>query len=291
MSNAKENAEKKILVMGATGKTGSRVLHRLTQLGWPVRIGSRSAEPKFDWMDEATWKPTLQNINAVYITFQPDLAVAGAVDIIRRFAETAVKAGVQKLVLLSGRGEVEAQQCEQIIMDSGVEWTIIRASWFNQNFSEGNFLEPILAGYVALPAGNVGEPFVDTDDIADVAVAALTGEGHNEKVYEVTGPRLLTFKEAVEEIANATGRSIQYEQVPMDAYASVLTEHNVPGELITLITYLFKEVLDGRNAVVTDGIQQALGRKPTDFAEYVRKTAASGVWGKLSHTPEPHQTA
>ena len=278
MSNTKSKNEKKILVIGATGKTGSRVLQRLTTLGWPVQRASTSSDPKFNWNDSTTWKPAFENINAVYVSFYPDLAMPGTVEIIKSFTNTAVKSGVKQLVLLSGRGEEEAQACEKLIMNSGVDWTIVRASWFCQNFSEGNFLEPILAGHVALPAGDVGEPFVDADDIADVAVAALTEDGHNKKIYEVTGPRLLTFKEAVQEITKATGRSIEFERVPMNAYASVLQEYGLPKEMILLITYLFTEVLDGRNASLTDGVQQALGRKPTDFSEFVKKAAATGVW-------------
>jgi len=278
MSNTKSKTEKKILVIGATGKTGSRVLQRLTKLGWPVQRASTSSDPKFDWNDSTTWKPALENINAVYVSFYPDLAMPGTVEIIKSFTNTAVKSGVKQLVLLSGRGEEEAQACEKLIMNSGVDWTIVRASWFCQNFSEGNFLEPILAGHVALPAGDVAEPFVDADDIADVAVAALTEDGHNKKLCEVTGARLLTFKEAVQEITKATGRSIKFERVPMNAYASVLQEYGLPKEMILLITYLFTEVLDGRNASLTDGVQQALGRKPTDFSEFVKKAAATGVW-------------
>jgi uncharacterized protein YbjT (DUF2867 family) len=182
--------------------------------------------------------------------------------------------------LLSGRGEEEAQACEKVVMNSGVDWTIVRASWFNQNFSEGNFLEAILVGHVALPAGDVGEPFVDADDIADVAVAALTEEGHNEEIYEVTGPRLLTFREAIREIADATGKNIQYEQVTMEEYAAVLKQYELPDNLIWLVTYLFTEVLDGRNANLTDGVERALGRKPTDFSEFIKKSLASGVWDK-----------
>jgi uncharacterized protein YbjT (DUF2867 family) len=238
-----------------------------------------SGNPKFDWNDEATWENALNNIKSVYISYYPDLAIPGASQSIEQFTKLAVKKGVQKLVLLSGRGEEEAQQCEKVVMSAGVDWTIVRASWFCQNFSEGNFLEPILAGHVALPAGNTGEPFIDVDDIADVAVAALTEEGHSKKLYEVTGPRLLTFKEAIGEIAKATGRTIQYEQVPVEDYAGVLAEYGLPKDVIWLVTYLFTEVLDGRNESVADGVQQALGRKATDFSEYVKKVAATGVWG------------
>lgn len=278
MSKGIENPAQKTLVLGGTGKTGSRVVQRLTECSWPVRIGSRSANPAFDWLNEATWEPVLQGVDAVYITFQPDLAVPGAVASIQSFVKTAVETGVRKLVLLSGRGEPEAEACEQIVMKAGVDWTILRASWFNQNFSESYLLDPILAGYVTLPVGNVAEPFIDVDDIAEVAVAALTENGHTGQLYELTGPRLLTFEEAVGEIARTTGRSIQYEPISMSAYAAMLKEYDIPEAFVALLTYLFTEVLDGRNASLADGVERALGRKPTDFSDYVRKTAIAGVW-------------
>ncbi len=270
---------RQILVIGSNGKTGRRVLQRLNDRGVPAAGATFSGNPKFDWNDEATWEKSLNNITSVYISYYPDLAIPGAVKSIEQFTKLAVKKGVQKLVLLSGRGEEEAQQCEKVVMGAGVDWTIVQASWFCQNFSEGNFLEPILAGHVALPAGNIGEPFIDADDIADVAVAALTEEGHSNKLYEVTGPRLLTFKDAIAEIAKATGRTINYEQVPINEYSAVLADYGLPKEVIWLVTYLFTEVLDGRNQFVVDGVEQALGRKATDFSEYVKKAAATGVWG------------
>jgi uncharacterized protein YbjT (DUF2867 family) len=280
MSNDSSISKKKILVLGANGKTGSRVLQKLTSLGWPVQPGSRKGNPKFDWEDPSTWAPALNGFHSVYVSFQPDLAVPRAVEIIRKFSDTAFKSGIKKLVLLSGRGEADAERCENIVINSGIDWTIIRASWFSQNFSEGSFLDPVLAGHVALPVGNIGEPFVDADDIADVAVAALTQDGHSKKLYEVTGPRLLTFQQAVAEIASATRRDIQFAQIPFDEYKVALNQYGLPPELVSLITYLFTEVLDGRNASLTNGVQEALGRKPKDFSEYVRETAATGVWNK-----------
>ena len=270
---------RQILVIGSNGKTGRRVLQRLNDRGVPARGATFSGNPTFNWNDAATWENALNSIKSVYISYYPDLAIPGTVKTIEQFTQLAVKKGVQKLVLLSGRGEAEAQQCEKVVMNSGVDWTIVRASWFCQNFNEGNFLEPIQAGHVALPAGNIGEPFIDADDIADVAVAALTEDGHSNKLYEVTGPRLLTFKDAIEEIAKATGRTINYEQVPIKDYSAMLAEYGLPKDVIWLVTYLFTEVLDGRNQFVADGIQQALGRKATDFSEYAKKTAATGVWG------------
>ncbi|HET9448773.1 MAG TPA: NmrA family NAD(P)-binding protein, partial [Steroidobacteraceae bacterium] len=181
-------------------------------------------------------------------------------------------------VLLSGRGEPEAQACEEIVKNSGLEWTVLRCSWFNQNFSENYLLEPILAGEVALPVADVREPFVDADDIADAAVAALMDDKHVGQLYELTGPQLLTFAEAIEQIARASGRKIRYVHIPMDEYVAALEQAQLPADLIALIKYLFSEVLDGRNAYLADGVQSALGRAPTEFGEYVRRAAASGAW-------------
>ena len=192
---------KPILVLGATGKTGRRVMERLTVAGMPVRAGSRAADPPFDWNDQTTWTPVLKGVAKVYITFQPDVAVPGATELVRLFTKEAVAAGVEHLVFLSGRGEEEAQAAEGVVREAGVAWTILRASWFAQNFSESFLLEPLLDGHVALPAGDIPEPFVDVNDIADVAFAALTEPGHADQLYELTGPRMLTFVEAVAEIA------------------------------------------------------------------------------------------
>ena len=179
---------------------------------------------------------------------------------------------------MDGRGEEEAQLCERIVQEAGVEWTVVRASWFNQNFSEGEFLGMVLDGAITLPAGDVPEPFVDIDDIADVAVAALTDDGHNGKIYEVTGPRMLTFTEVAQELSRAAGREIQFVQIPKEAFAGAIAESGAPDEIAWLLNYLFETVLDGRNAYVCDGVQRALGREPTDFADYARRVAASGVW-------------
>lgn len=269
---------KPTLILGGTGKTGRRVAERLTRRGLPVRIGSRSVEPPFDWENSATWPAALRDVGGVYISYYPDLAAPGAADAILSLTNLAVKSGVPRLVLLSGRGEPEAQRCEQIVRDSGAEWTLVRASWFCQNFSENYLLEPVLAGEVALPVGNVGEPFVDADDIADVAVAALTDDRHVGQLYEVTGPRLWTFAEAIAEIGRVTNRNIRCVQIPMEEYASMLKSAQLPPEFVTLITYLFTDVLDGRNASVADGITRALGRAPRDFSQYAQDTAATGVW-------------
>lgn len=266
------------LVLGGTGKTGRRIAAGLESRGVPVRIGSRSASPPFDWHHDSTWDACLDAVEAVYINYAPDLAVPGATDAIRAFVDRARRCGVRRLVLLSGRGESEAQACERIVQESALEWTVVRASWFNQNSSEGAFLDMVRAGEITLPAGATPEPFVDVDDIAEVAAAALADPGHAGQVYEVTGPRLMTFTDIAAELSDAAGREIVYREVPHEAFVDGVRDSGAPSQVIWLMDYLFSTVLDGRNAHLTDGVERALGRSPKDFSDYVREASATGVW-------------
>ena len=268
-----------ILVLGATGKTGRRIVQRLLARGHAVRKGSRQGDPPFDWQDPGTWASAVRGVEAVYISFFPDLALPGAPAVIEEFTGRAIAAGVQRMVLLSGRGEPNAQRCEQVVRESGASWTLLRASWFSQNFNEGHLLGPVLSGEVALPVGDVLEPFVDVDDIADVAVEALTDERHAGQLYELTGPRLLSFADAVRNVAEVSGREIEYVPISSELYRAALTEHAGP-ELANLLTDLFSEVLDGRNSWLGEGVQKALGREPRDFADFCRASAATGVWAQ-----------
>lgn len=273
------NGEGRTLVLGGTGKTGRRVAERLAARGVPVRIGSRSGEPPFDWEDRSTWAPVLAGVTSAYVAYAPDAGFPGAAETIEAFARLAVSSGARRLVLLTGRGESGARRSEQALQAAGADWTVVRSSFFAQDFSEDEaFSGGIEAGVLAFPAGAVGEPFVDAGDVADVAVAALTENGHGGQVYEVTGPRLLTFAAAVAEIAAATGRRIGYLPIAGHQFAAALQAAGVPEVFATQLTALFTEVLDGRNAHLAGGIQHVLGREPRDFGDYVRDTAAAGVW-------------
>ncbi|RWL04906.1 MAG: NmrA family transcriptional regulator [Mesorhizobium sp.] len=273
-----DTATKPILILGGTGKTGRRLADRLTAQGLPVRIGSRSGTPPFDWENDATWEPALDGIGAVYISYYPDLAVPGAAEAVGAFSRLAVERGVNRLVLLSGRGETEAQRAEEMLKASGADWTILRCAWFSQNFSESFLLDSLLAGEVALPVGTVGEPFVDADDIADAAVTALTRQGHIGQLYELTGPRLLSFADAVAEIGNAAGRDIRFVRISHAEFTAAVAGYNLPAEFAWLLNELFTEVLDGRNEALTDGVERVLGRAPKDFSAYASETAATGIW-------------
>lgn len=275
MTETKNNET--VLVLGATGKTGSRVAKRLTERGVEVRKASR---PGFDWNDRSTWPAAVTGVSAAYVTYYPDLAFPGAAEAIRDFSKLAVEHGVRRLVLLSGRGEEEAVVSEQGVRDSGAEWTVVRASWFAQNFSEHFLLEPVLAGEIVLPAGQVTEPFIDVEDIVDVVVTALTTDGHDGEVYELTGPRLLGFADAAAEIGKASGREIQYVPVSPAEFAAGAAEQGVPEEEIEGLTDLFTRVLDGRNESLTGDVEKVLGRPARDFSLYAAKAAATGVWNQ-----------
>ena len=284
MNDASKNLQQanNILVTCGTGKTGRRVVDRLKTRDITARIGSRAGEPPFDWENPETWAGVLDGMDTVYINYHPDLAIPGARKAIEAFTSQAVKGGIQKMVLLSGKGEKEAELCEQVVMNAGTDWTIVRASWFNQLFSEAFLLDPILAGYVDLPGEEALVPFVDADDIADVVVESLLDDKHVGQTYELTGPRQLTFKQVTEEISNATGRDIVFNSITIEEYEKMLKEYQVPEGVIWLISYLFTEVLLlSSNSVVTNDIQKVLGRKAKDFTEYARETASTGIWNPV----------
>lgn len=265
------------VIVGGTGKTGRRVQARLNALGLPVKSLSRTSAVSFDWEQEGTWAQALRGAQALYLTYYPDLAFPGASERVRKLSKLAVDLGVEHIVLLSGRGEHQVWPSERAVRESGASFTILRCAWFNQNFSEGQLLGAVLGGELALPASDVREPFIDADDIAEVAVAALTDARHAGQIYELSGPRLLSFGEALREIANATGRSIRYTPISSEAFAEALAP-DLPAAQATFIAELFSSLLDGHNALLSDGVQRALGRKPRDFSQYVADAARSGVW-------------
>ncbi|MGW9380454.1 NmrA family NAD(P)-binding protein [Streptomyces albidoflavus] len=272
----KRTQQNETLVIGATGKTGRRVARRLTALEVPVRPGSRKAPRPFDWEDPGTWREALAGTSAAYVSYYPDLGFPGAAEAVGEFAECAVAQGTRRLVLLSGRGEEGAAAAEEALRRSGADWTVVRASWFHQNFSESFFLEPVVSGELALPTADAVEPFVDAEDIADVAVAALRDERHVGETYELTGPRLLSFHDVARELSEASGRPVTYVPVPAAEHRAALVAAGEPVEFAEL----FRLILDGRNARLTDGVRRVLGREPRDFSRYARETAATGVWSR-----------
>lgn len=277
-NTASAKIEQNILVIGANGKTGRRVLKRLIAAGYPVKAASRTSETVFDWNDKATWEPALQGVRAAYITYYPDLAFPGAAETVEAFAQLAVSKGVDRLVLLSGRGEEGARNAEIRLANSGARWTVVRCAVFNQNFSE-SFSEAIRHGHLSMPvSADVAEPFVDAEDIADVVFEALTDDRHVGQLYELTGQRLLRLPQVAEALSSAIGRKVEFHSVSVEEYAAELTEHGFSESEAKPIAQLIADVLDGRNAQVSDGVERALGRAPRDFVAFARDAVAAGVW-------------
>ena len=212
-----------ILVLGGTGKTGRRLVERLQRNDTPVRVGSRGGKPPFDWTDPATWAPALDGTARRLHRLPARHRGPRRPRHRQALIDTALARGVRRLVLLSGRGEEEAQRAEAALIASGADWTILRASWFAQNFSESFFRDAILEGELALPAGDVGEPFVDVDDIADAAFAALTDDRHVGRSTSSPARACSPSPTPTAEIARATGRPVAFRTVTPEDYTATLT--------------------------------------------------------------------
>ncbi|QDQ14370.1 NmrA family NAD(P)-binding protein [Streptomyces spectabilis] len=269
-----------VLVTGATGRTGGRVAQAARAAGHTVRAASRSGEVRFDWNERSTWDDALRGADAAYLAYLPDVGAPGAADAVGGLARRAAELGVRHLVLLSARGEDQAHATERALADSGVaRWTVVRAGWFAQNFSEGPLVDGLRAGELVFPAGEVLEPFVDVRDIADVVVAVLAaGERYAGRIIEVSGARLLSFRDAVAEISAASGRPLVYVPVGAREYGAALTDFGVPEGEVEFLIELFETNLDGRNAHVSDGVREVLGREPREFSAFVREAVEAGAW-------------
>ena len=243
----------------------------LKELGFNPEGASRNGEVHFDWDEPTTWSPALNGIDSVYLTYYPDLAVPKAPEDISRFCALAKMKGIRHITVLSGRSEPAAQVCENIIKQSGIGWTVVRASWFDQNFSEGLFNQFIMDGNIALPVTDVTEPFIDIDDIAEIVIDSLIDDKHSEQLYEVTGPELISFADIAAKFSAHLNREVGFESISMPEFQSRLEKDGVPQGAIEALTYLFGEVLDGRSESTTDGVERALGRAATTFDEYIQK--------------------
>ncbi|WP_410609720.1 NAD(P)H-binding protein [Amycolatopsis sp. lyj-109] len=271
-----------ILIVGGTGKTGRRITRRLRAAGQAVRTASRTGgDIAFDLADPATWAPALEGVTAAYVV-EPHLRASG--DRIPRFVAGAVAAGVRRLVLLSAGGVGQADDrhplkaAEQAVRACGLDWTILRPDWFSQNFSEGPWLPGVLAGSLSLPAGEGRTPFIDAEDIAEVAAAALTEDHHGGRTYQLTGPRAISFGEAADLIGKATGRTIRYTDVAPEAHTERQVADGIPPDIARLLTGILVAIRDGSAPEPTDGVERALGRAARAFEDYVTETAATGLW-------------
>ncbi len=275
------------LVLGGTGKTGRRLTRRLSGEGHVVRAGARtpgSAAPgvepvRFDWDDDTTWGPALTGTDGAYLI--PPALRTDHPPLLGRLAGQAADAGLQRLVLLSARGVdqgpsnplLEAERAVTAAAGDRVAVTVVRPSWFAQNATE-SFLRPgIEQGTLVAPTGDGAVPWIDAEDIAAVAAAALTGEGHGGRVYELSGPRALTLAETAAVLTPYAGREVRHVDLPVEQWVAGAADGGLPRGYAQLLGGLFEVIRAGHEAALSDGVQQALGRAPTSYEDWAAREA------------------
>ncbi|GAA1074438.1 NmrA family NAD(P)-binding protein [Nocardiopsis metallicus] len=271
-------AERVITVLGATGTTGRRVAERLRAEGVPHRTASRSSSTRFDWTDESTWKGAATDTRALYLVAPEDPRP------VRDFVQLAVAEGVERIVGLSGRGAqhfatpgvsfgADMVAAEEAVRESGVSWTLLRPNNFDQNFGEGLFRDALAQGRLGLPIDSTHEPFIDAQDVADVAVELLLRGGFEGQTLELSGPEAISFGEAVSTMSAALEREIAFQPLSRGRYLEELLDQGVPHEDALALITMFELLGAGINTEVTDGVESVLGRAPRDFESYARQAA------------------
>jgi uncharacterized protein YbjT (DUF2867 family) len=280
-----------ILILGGAGKTGRRVATQLSAHGVEVRLASRSSERRLDWYDASTWSAAVRGSDSAYLA--PPVDPAG-LDAAGRFVQRAAFEGLRRVVLLSGRGVgnpgrefavYDSQLAlEEAVKDSGLDWTILQPAWFMQNFSEAWLVDYVQAGELRLSAGDGAEAWITTDDVGDVATAALLDQRHIGQTYALSGPRPLTLDEVAAELTAATGRRVDYVPLDPDEHVAEMVGFGVPGPEAEAVRDLFAVIRNHLSDYVSDGVYEVLGRQPRDFTDWARATAAQGAWTRVGQT-------
>jgi uncharacterized protein YbjT (DUF2867 family) len=260
------------LILGGTGKTGRRIVERLAALGVDAVAGSRHPQPGlpsilFDWDDTTTH--VLDDVDTLYL--MPPALRVDHVGIVTAFIEQA--ASVRRVVFLSARGVDVAppnplRAIETMLQDSGLAWSVLRPTWFNQNFTEGVFAGGIADGVIVAPTGDGAVPSIDADDIADVAVALLTRPKLDGAAYDISGPTALSFAEMAAHISSASGRVVRHVELDRQAWEDGATGAGLPGDYAVLLGTIFDVIRNGWDAHISDGVEQVLGRAPRSFGDW-----------------------
>jgi uncharacterized protein YbjT (DUF2867 family) len=253
------------LLLGGTGKVGRRLAAVLREQGQDVRVASRgdSGDVRFDWHDESTWPAALAGVDGVFIV-GPGSATDWSPKL-RALLMTAHEAGVRNAVLLSARGvefhpEGAVALAEQVLREGPLAWTILRPTHFAQNFTEAMFV-PDAAGEVRAPVADARHPFVDVQDIAEVAAAALTDPAHDGKI---SGPEAIAFADA----AQAVGGT--YVPEPRETHIAALRAAGTPEGYVTWRMAMLDGIARGDDAYISNGVHETLGRPATPLHEALR---------------------
>lgn|SRR5512146_1858808 len=284
-----------VLVTGATGKAGRRLIPLLMRRGITVRAASRSLLPprpgiepvRFDWADESTHEAARKGVDAMFLVVGPVPDPRDA-DYVRTLLDGAAGTGVGRVVLLSTFGVGQAppdnslRRIELAVESSGVPWTILRPVAFMQNFSEGlrwreSFAEGIRErDEIVDPGGDGVISYVSTEDIAAVAAAALTEDGHDGRAYTPVGPEPLTLAQVAEHISWVTGRRIRYVETDRTPIRDALLAVGTPPETAEQNSQLYVHAhASGALGVLNDDVLDVTGRPPVSFAEFAVGAAAA----------------
>lgn len=270
-----------VLVLGGTGRTGSRIGQALTEQGVAARTASRhGGHVRFDWDDPQTYRPALDGADRVYLV-PPTMRVRFA-DPVAAFLDVAVDAGVRHVTLLSAHGAdrapsvIDLAAVEKVVAElASITHTILRPAWVMQNFTDEHL--PLLDDTLAAPSGGGAEAFVDADDIAAVAVRTLLEPAaHDGATYALTGPTALTFTQVVEIITGVADRPIRYLDIDQQAWIDGAVAAGMPADYTPMLRWLTDTVIDGHGAMPTDDVERVLGCPATDFATFASRNAA--VW-------------
>jgi uncharacterized protein YbjT (DUF2867 family) len=274
------NASKTILVLGGTGRTGTRVASRMIELGHSVRTAARQgADARFDWDDPATHRTAVDGVDRIYLV-APVMRTRFAPQV-SAFLDLARDAGVQHITFLSAYGidmappEVALRAVELDLMErTSMTHSIVRPAWFMQNFSE-TFLKPI-DGAITIPTGDGGEAFVDADDIAAVAAATLADpSSHASAQYAPTGPDRLTMREAADVIGSVTRQAVRHVDIDRRAWVDAVIASGVPIEYGEVLELLTETVASGSGSRPNDDVRAVTGAPPKSFAEFAQRTASA----------------
>lgn len=270
----------KILVTTPNGKVGSGVVKQLVAQDVSVRAGVHNMKHAsslqgaevvhFDFADEARVRAALGGVDALYLAV-PSTMIA---DPPKRVIDLAKAADVQRVVQLSAMGvensDTPLRQIEQHLESSGLEYTILRPNWFLQNFNAGQRDYIRQMGAIIEPSGDGRTAFIDTRDIAAVAVKALTEDGHHGKAYGLTGSRALSRAEVAEAISKVTGKTVTYQSLTDDEFRAQTVREGWPTDIADQMGWLYGMVRQGWTQTVTDTVQHVLGRKPISLEQYVQ---------------------
>ena len=270
------------LVTGATGKVGKHVVPLLAERGETVRAASRHPDGehgvRFDWADDSTWDTALEGAERLFLVAQAE-GVTDPTGPVLDLLERAQQAGVGRVVMLSAMGiqfapdEIPLRRVEKAVQAADVESTLVRPNWFDQNFNESIWLPTVREGRLPAPVGDAEVSFVDTRDIAAVAVEALVADGHAGQEYTVTGPEAITFDEAAAAIAEASGRPVERTHPSDDEFAALVVGGGYPEGYAQMLVGLMQPMKQGANAPVDPAVEQVTGRRARTVAEFARDHA------------------